>query len=120
MAPREEIPLQSLFASDGQWTDTTPDNSGMLCAGGAVRAQSQLLPHRAASRHHEMLRQRRQVQRQLARGVDRAGLECLPTVSAVSTCLQVVTMPQYFKESGYLTLGSGKVFHPGKFSAVMS
>ena len=29
-------------------------------------------------------------------------------------------MPQYFKESGYLTIGSGKVFHPGKFSAVMS
>ena len=29
-------------------------------------------------------------------------------------------MPQYFKESGYLTIGSGKVFHPGKFSALMS
>ena len=28
-------------------------------------------------------------------------------------------MPQYFKESGYLTIGSGKVFHPGRFSAVM-
>ena len=28
-------------------------------------------------------------------------------------------MPQYFKESGYLTIGSGKVFHPGKFSALV-
>ena len=42
--------------------------------------------------------------------------ECLERLQ----CLQVVTMPQYFKESGYLTLGSGKVFHPGKYSAVMS
>ena len=43
-------------------------DGGMLCAGGAVWAQSQLLPHGAAARHHEMLRQRRQVPRQLARG----------------------------------------------------
>ena len=26
---------------------------------------------------------------------------------------EVVTMPQYFKQHGYLTLGAGKVFHPG-------
>ena len=25
----------------------------------------------------------------------------------------LVTLPQYFKERGYLTLGAGKVFHPG-------
>ena len=25
-----------------------------------------------------------------------------------------VSMPQYFKENGYLTLGTGKIFHPGK------
>ena len=25
----------------------------------------------------------------------------------------LVTMPQYFKQHGYLALGSGKVFHPG-------
>ena len=49
----------------------------MLCAGGAVRAQSQLLPHGAAARHHEMLRQRRQVQRQLARGEFLECLQCL-------------------------------------------
>jgi len=24
-----------------------------------------------------------------------------------------ISMPQYFKENGYLTLGSGKIFHPG-------
>ena len=22
-------------------------------------------------------------------------------------------MPQYFKENGYVTLGAGKIFHPG-------
>ena len=26
----------------------------------------------------------------------------------------IVTMPQYFKQHGYLTLGAGKVFHPGR------
>ena len=25
----------------------------------------------------------------------------------------LVTLPQYFKERGYLTLGAGKVYHPG-------
>ena len=25
-----------------------------------------------------------------------------------------ISMPQYFKENGYKTLGSGKIFHPGK------
>merc|ERR1712110_104679 len=25
-----------------------------------------------------------------------------------------ISMPQYFKENGYTTLGSGKIFHPGK------
>ena len=51
--------------------------------------------------------------------VGRVGL-CRVSRVSTSTSVQVVTMPQYFKESGYLTLGSGKVFHPGKFSAVMS
>ena len=26
----------------------------------------------------------------------------------------LVTMPQYFKQSGYLAIGAGKIFHPGK------
>ena len=51
--------------------------------------------------------------------VGRAGQQCLQCLT-VCTCLQVVTMPQYFKESGYLTIGSGKVFHPGTFSAELS
>ena len=25
----------------------------------------------------------------------------------------IVTMPQYFKQNGYLALGTGKIFHPG-------
>ena len=27
----------------------------------------------------------------------------------------IITMPQYFKENGYLTLGTGKIFHPGEW-----
>lgn len=26
---------------------------------------------------------------------------------------ELVTMPQYFKENGYIALGAGKIFHPG-------
>ena len=26
---------------------------------------------------------------------------------------ELVTLPQYFKERGYLSLGAGKVYHPG-------
>ena len=26
----------------------------------------------------------------------------------------IITMPQYFKQNGYLALGTGKIFHPGK------
>ena len=28
----------------------------------------------------------------------------------------VTTLPQYFKENGYYTIGSGKIFHPGTAS----
>ena len=28
----------------------------------------------------------------------------------------IVTMPQYFKQNGYLALGTGKIFHPGKLN----
>eukprot|EP01084_Bolivina_argentea_P093704 168487_1 len=28
----------------------------------------------------------------------------------------VITLPQYFKQNGYYTVGSGKIFHPGSAS----
>ena len=31
----------------------------------------------------------------------------------------LVTLPQYFKQNGYLTLGAGKVFHPGYINIVI-
>ena len=33
-----------------------------------------------------------------------------------NTGLNVITLPQFFKNNGYYTVGSGKVFHPGKSS----
>ena len=35
---------------------------------------------------------------------------------ANNTGLSVITLPQYFKEHGYYTIGAGKVFHPGTSS----
>ena len=32
------------------------------------------------------------------------------------TGLNVITLPQYFKQNGYYTVGGGKIFHPGKSS----
>ena len=32
----------------------------------------------------------------------------------------LVTMPQFFKENGYISLGAGKVFHPGHIALSLS
>ena len=32
---------------------------------------------------------------------------------------ELVTMPQFFKENGYLALGAGKVFHPGSIIVIL-
>lgn len=34
-------------------------------------------------------------------------------VPAVPNTTNATTIPQYFKDNGYITIGMGKIFHPG-------
>ena len=33
--------------------------------------------------------------------------------------VDLVTMPQHFMQNGYLSLGAGKVFHPGEYHSLI-